>query len=319
MEQKIDILKAENLVKEKQVRRRIPDDCTCEVCGISKKEGRLRRFNEYVVCEKHYNQLDKYGKITDPTEREHKKPLEKCTICGDLKMASFEGVPYCRKHYIQITRHGVIKDRTIYDANEYIIHENYIEVKCFDKQGKYKASTKVDLEFLPEIKKHKIYIRQSSENKLYAAFSGIESEEGSGRKYFLHRYVMHLHDKKYSIDEVVDHINGDSLDNRISNLRICTQKENSYNNRGTKLNKKIKGVGWLKVNKKWTARIMYNYKNIHLGNYLTYAEAVLARIKKEQELFGDFGPNKDLYYVINLSSPIEELNKILDIPSSEEV
>lgn len=30
----------------------------------------------------------------------------------------------------------------------------------------------------------------------YAAFSGLESEEGSGRKYFVHRYVMHLHDKK---------------------------------------------------------------------------------------------------------------------------
>lgn len=269
-----------------------------------------------IVCEKHYDQLNKYGKITDTSKRKHKKPLEKCSICGDLKMASFEGTPYCRKHYIQITRHGAIRDRTIYDANEYVIHEDYVEIKCFDKNGNYKASTKVDLEFLPDIKKHKIYIRKSG-IKEYAAFSGIENEEGSGKKYFVHRYIMHLHDKKYNIDEVVDHINGDSLDNRLSNLRVCTQKENSYNNRGTKLNQKIKGVNWLKVNKKWTARIMYNYKSIHLGNYFTYAEAVLARIKKEQELFGEYGPNKDLYYIINHPSPIEELNKILEIPSIE--
>lgn len=316
MEQKLNILKIENLVKEKRVRKRIPDECVCEVCGSTKGEGNLRRFNDYIVCEKHYNQLDRYGKITDPSKIKHKKLLEKCSICGDLKMASFNGIPYCRKHYIQITRHGAIKDRTIYDANEYIIHKNYVEVKCFDKNGNYKASTKIDLEFLPEIKKHKIYIRKSGV-KEYAAFSGIENEEGSGKKYFVHRYVMHLHNKKYNIDEVVDHINGDSLDNRLSNLRICTQKENSCNNRGTKLTKKIKGVNWLKVNKRWTARIMYNYKNIHLGNYFTYAEAVLARIKKEQELFKEYGPNKDLYYIINLPSPIEELNKILKIPSIE--
>lgn len=316
MEQKLNILEIENLVKEKRVRKRIPDECVCEVCGSTKGEGNLRRFNDYIVCEKHYNQLDRYGKITDPSKIKHKKLLEKCSICGDLKMASFNGTPYCRKHYIQITRHGVIKDRTIYDANEYIIHKNYVEVKCFDKNGNYKASTKIDLEFLPEIKKHKIYIRKSGV-KEYAAFSGIENEEGSGKKYFVHRYVMHLHNKKYNIDEVVDHINGDSLDNRLSNLRICTQKENSCNNRGTKLTKKIKGVNWLKVNKRWTARIMYNYKNIHLGNYFTYAEAVLARIKKEQELFKEYGPNKDLYYIINLPSPIEELNKILKIPSIE--
>ncbi len=316
MEQKLNILKIENLVKEKRVRKRIPDECVCEVCGSTKGEGNLRRFNDYIVCEKHYNQLDRYGKITDPSKIKHKKLLEKCSICGDLKMASFNGTPYCRKHYIQITRHGAIKDRTIYDANESIIHKNYVEVKCFDKNGNYKASTKIDLEFLPEIKKHKIYIRKSGV-KEYAAFSGIENEEGSGKKYFVHRYVMHLRNKKYNIDEVVDHINGDSLDNRLSNLRICTQKENSCNNRGTELTKKIKGVNWLKVNKRWTARIMYNYKNIHLGNYFTYAEAVLARIKKEQELFKEYGPNKDLYYIINLPSPIEELNKILKIPSIE--
>lgn len=40
-------------------------------------------------------------------------------------------------------------------------------------------------------------------------------------------------------------------------------------------------------------------------------------MKKEQELFKEYGSNKDLYYIINLPSPIEELNKILKIPSIE--
>lgn len=58
-------------------------------------------------------------------------------------MASFEGTPYCRKHYIQITRHGAIRDRTIYDANEYVIHEDYVEVKCFDKMVIIKLAPKL--------------------------------------------------------------------------------------------------------------------------------------------------------------------------------
>ena len=38
-------------------------------------------------------------------------------------------------------------------------------------------------------------------------------------------------------------------------------------------------------------------------------------IKKEKEICGEYGPNRDLYYVLDLSSPIEELNRLY----SEEV
>ena len=311
---KINILDVRGLQKEIRVRKRIPDNSVCEVCGISKSEGTLRRFNDFIVCEKHYNQLDKYGQITDKSARKHKKEIEKCCICGNLKSASFEGKSYCNKHYIQIVRHGSIQERTIYDPNEYEIHGDYVEIKCFDKDKQYKGSTFVDLDIFPEIQKYKIYIRLHG-SKPYAAFSNIEEsgeKTGSGKKYLLHRFIMHIHDTKYSIDTVVDHINGNSLDNRISNLRICTQQENAFNNRR---NSKIRGVSWLKANKKWTARIMHNYTGYHLGNYMTFAEAVLARLKKERELFGEFGPNKDLYYIIDHPSPIEEIEKTISIPS----
>ena len=49
MEQKLDILKV-----SKRVRKRIPDECAC---GSTKEEGKLRRFNDYIVCEKQYDQL----------------------------------------------------------------------------------------------------------------------------------------------------------------------------------------------------------------------------------------------------------------------
>ena len=46
--------------------------------------------------------------------------------------------------------------------------------------------------------------------------------------------------------------------------------------------------------------------------YDTAEEALLARLKKEQELCGEYGPNKDLYYVLNHPSPIKELHKYIN-------
>ena len=289
--EKTNILEVTGIVKEKRPRKRIPEESVCEVCGAPLGGSvKLRMFNDYIVCEKHYNQLNNYGKITDSSPRKHKKVLETCCVCGSPKLATVEGKPYCRKHYMQLYHHGKLLERTIYDANEYIEHNDYIEIKTFDKNGEYNGSTKKE--------------------KKYAV---ISSKTESGKKYFLHRIIMGLKGIRYNLDIAVDHINGDSLDNRSSNLRICTQEDNMKN-----IRKKdhIVGVGWLKVNKKWTARIMHNYKNIHIGNYALYEEAVLARITKERELVGEFGANKDLYYIINLPSPLEEIRKVINIPKS---
>ena len=89
----------------------------------------------------------------------------------------------------------------------------------------------------------------------------------------------------------------------------CNIKQNMQN-----IRKKHKITGVEKgpnKNKKWVARIMSNYKSIHIGTFDTYEEAVVARLTKEKELCGEYGPNKDLYYLISHPSPIEELKKIL--------
>ena len=56
-------------------------------------------------------------------------------------------------------------------------------------------------------------------------------------------------------DMFVDHINQDGLDNRVSNLRICTQRQNSYNKKkfNGKFSSKFKGV--TKCGKKWKSQI----------------------------------------------------------------
>lgn len=87
----------------------------------------------------------------------------------------------------------------------------------------------------------------------------------------------------------VDHINGDTLDNRRSNLRLCTVSGNNHNRMKSKNNTSgYKGVSWLKQNQKWRAYIKVNSKDKHLGCYLDKEDAARAYDKAAKEYFGEF-------------------------------
>ena len=79
----------------------------------------------------------------------------------------------------------------------------------------------------------------------------------------------------------LDHINGIRSDNRISNLRLATRNQNSYN-QVSRSKSGFKGV-WQK-GKRFRACITKNYKTIHIGTFNTIEEAVNARRSKELEL-----------------------------------
>ena len=102
----------------------------------------------------------------------------------------------------------------------------------------------------------------------------------------LHRTIMGA--KK---GEHVDHINGDTLDNRKSNLRICTNAENSRNSKISKNNTSgFKGVMFVneRRRKKWVARIWKDRKVYHLGHFKTPEAAYAAYCKAAKELHGEF-------------------------------
>ena len=98
----------------------------------------------------------------------------------------------------------------------------------------------------------------------------------------LHRVIAQRAYGNIPSDKEVDHINGCSLDNRRSNLRIVTHSENLKNGKKRSNNRSgVAGVYWHKASGKWCARINSQGRQIHLGYYDTLEDAKTARIAAE--------------------------------------
>ena len=106
---------------------------------------------------------------------------------------------------------------------------------------------------------------------------------GYGFKIMLHRAIL-----LPSPDEQIDHINGDGLDNRRCNLRLCTQTENSRNQRKTRGSSRYKGVCWSANRKRWQVDIKSPERRIFLGYFTDETQAGLAYDQAARDLFGDF-------------------------------
>lgn len=89
-------------------------------------------------------------------------------------------------------------------------------------------------------------------------------------RYYAHRIIWLLNHGKFP-KGTIDHINGNKADNRIQNLRDCTNRENCSNQ---KIHRDGKQVGYTKVGIKYQAAIKINGKQVHLGTFKTEKEAV---------------------------------------------
>ena len=92
---------------------------------------------------------------------------------------------------------------------------------------------------------------------------------------------------------VIDHIDGNGLNNCLSNLRICEQYQNAMNKRPQLNTASIfKGVNWHKGRKKWIATIRINKERKYLGGFIAEEDAAKAYDAAALELFGEFArPN----------------------------
>lgn len=152
---------------------------------------------------------------------------------------------------------------------------------------------KVDDEDFVELSKYKWCVSKSS-CAYYAVRGEWQPKTKNTKVFYMHRLIVRAIEGMQ-----VDHINGDTLDNQKSNLRICQAFENQRNMRP-----RASGTKGIHFNKRrahmktpWHAYITVNRKRNHIGYFETEKEAQDAYNQEAKRLFGEFAS------VVELRSP----------------
>lgn len=113
----------------------------------------------------------------------------------------------------------------------------------------------------------------------------IVLDSGAATSFQLHRLLVAA-----SSDSKVDHIDGDGLNNRRSNLRIATPIQNAQNRRtGIDNTSGVKGVSFDAGRGKWRAHIQSSGRTYRLGRFDRIEDAAAAYAEASARLHGEFG------------------------------
>lgn len=160
--------------------------------------------------------------------------------------------------------------------NEYSFVNEYVVGKTFNGDNFY-----FDIEDYDVINKYCWYVDTDGYLRSHKDSTTIQ----------MHRLIM-----GFPIGLVIDHIDGNKLNNRKSNLRICSIGDNDRHKiTESKSKSRVYGVFFDKRIKKWGSKINYNGKNYYLGSFDKFEDAVIARRKAELKYFREFAPQKCLY------------------------
>jgi len=104
------------------------------------------------------------------------------------------------------------------------------------------------------------------------------------------RIVFFLANGFFTKGKMIDHIDGDSLNNKLENLREATRSQNAQNSKIAKNNTSgHKGVSWHKKTGKWAVKVRLKGKHIYLGVYKNLEDAIKVAIEARKKFHGEFG------------------------------
>ena len=208
--------------------------------------------------------------------------MYECEICGRKvnKKIRMGGYTLCYKHMHQLHKYGKFLDnipRTNSDLNDYVVSDGVAYFNLYNQKNEKIATFIIDVCDIKKVKYHKWRLSHGH------VVTGLPSK---GQQRDLSHVVLDI-PKDDSV--VVDHINGDPLDNTRDNLRICSQGENVLNKRFMSNNTTgFIGVSYKKDRDRYDPEIRFGYTRCHLGMTKTIEEAVYKRYIAEQLLFGEY-------------------------------
>lgn len=135
--------------------------------------------------------------------------------------------------------------------------------------------------------KEKKYRRKMNVPIGHVHHTGYKAINFRNKFYYLHRLVWLYHHG--FLPPVLDHIDGNPLNNRVENLRVATRTQNAQNR---KLNANsstgVKGLCFYKKYNKWKAQLGVNGKYVYLGWFSNFDEAVNAINRSRADAHGTY-------------------------------
>lgn len=187
---------------------------------------------------------------------------------------------YCDKHYWRYHKYGSPTARPLDIRRKITICDNYAKVPLGSNTSDGYAI--IDVDMVDEIEK---YSWKYTRRYVCASY---------GRKKPINMRLHHLVIGKPEKGLVVDHINGNPLDNRRSNLRFATIQQNSWNRR-KKPTRKYRNITKRKISGNWYVRIVKGGVIHYIGEIKSEKEAVDIYNKLALRLYGEFAVIQEYY------------------------
>lgn len=226
-----------------------------------------------------------------------------CEVCGvsstnkKVSLLKSIGILLCDKHKSQYKKYGEFKDnnpRSVFDNNEIRILDNHAEIDTYDSYGNVVETYILDIGDIDKLKNHKWRTVYKNNNTKPYLFTGNQKSE----KIYFHRLVC-------PTELQVDHINGNTLDNRKSNLRPVSQKDNLKNmNKKSTNTSGFRGVSFNTSENKWMVDFIVESKRYYFKKFIKLEEAVYLRYLLENIFYENFR------YTKNDKSVLEFINKL---------
>lgn len=238
--------------------------CECECGNIRSVYGHSLKAGGSTNC----------GCVRPIKKVKEKKPQTFCKA-PNCDAISKSGGMYCSRHAEQLRKNGYFTNiNPIRKINEYrVCADGCVEIFLYNRMGKVIATTIINEHNLELCVNYKWHIT-----------NGYASAIINGALTYLHRLLLNA-----TNEETVDHINRNCLDNRIENLRICSQEQNLWNSKKPSHNTSgYKGVCFDKSRNKWVAQISIKNVTKLIGRFSTKEEAYAAYVKRASEIRGQY-------------------------------
>lgn len=229
--------------------------------------------------------------------------MKKCEICGRETNRTYKiyGYTLCSKHMHQYHKYGKFLDnnpRTNNDLNDYKIKRNEVWFNLYNQKNEQIDKFVIDLEDIEKVKYKKW-------RKTHGHV--VTGQPAKKEQIDLSYIVLDMEPKK---DVVIDHIDGNPMNNKKSNLRVCTQTENSLNKKSMSNNTSgFIGISYKKDRGTYDPEIRKGHLRCHLGATKSLEKAVYARYYAEKLVFQEYANEAEQLKKYNFTKTLPDKDK----------